>query len=37
MALGAMAKYNKKVAIITAGLNYFGGHRFRSKMILEFG
>ena len=37
MALGAMTKYNKKVCIIACGLNYFGGHRFRSKMIMEFG
>jgi glycerol-3-phosphate O-acyltransferase/dihydroxyacetone phosphate acyltransferase len=37
MALGAMAKYNLNVKIITCGFNYFKGHRFRSKVILQFG
>lgn len=30
MALGAMAKYNSPVKIVTVGLNYFRGHKFRS-------
>jgi glycerol-3-phosphate O-acyltransferase/dihydroxyacetone phosphate acyltransferase len=37
MALGAMTKYKKDIAIVPCGLNYFGGHRFRSRMIMEFG
>lgn len=37
MALGAMAKYNKKITIVTCGLNYFKGDRFRSKVFVEFG
>ncbi|KRX04186.1 hypothetical protein PPERSA_11310 [Pseudocohnilembus persalinus] len=37
MALGAMAKYNKQVTVVMAGLNYFEGNQFRSKMVLEFG
>ncbi|EGR28402.1 hypothetical protein IMG5_176340, partial [Ichthyophthirius multifiliis] len=37
MALGAMAKYNMKVKILPCGINYFRGHRFRSKVIIEFG
>eukprot|EP01017_Pseudomicrothorax_dubius_P006599 TRINITY_DN1191_c0_g4_i3.p1 TRINITY_DN1191_c0_g4~~TRINITY_DN1191_c0_g4_i3.p1 ORF type:complete len:395 (+),score=74.35 TRINITY_DN1191_c0_g4_i3:405-1589(+) len=36
MALGAMVKYGKPVSIVTAGLNYFKGHRFRSKVVVEF-
>ena len=37
MALGAMVKYNKSVQIVCCGLNYFGGHRFRSRVIIEIG
>lgn len=37
MALGAMQKYGKKVKIVACGLNYFKGHKFRSKVVMEFG
>ncbi|KZO99271.1 hypothetical protein CALVIDRAFT_494758 [Calocera viscosa TUFC12733] len=38
MALGAMASDpNLKVKIIPAGLSYFHPHRFRSRMVIEFG
>eukprot|EP00123_Amoebidium_parasiticum_P014072 comp22311_c0_seq1/m.33137 comp22311_c0_seq1/g.33137 ORF comp22311_c0_seq1/g.33137 comp22311_c0_seq1/m.33137 type:complete len:588 (-) comp22311_c0_seq1:790-2553(-) len=39
MALGAMAKYPKlNVPIIPIGINYYGGgHRFRSKVVVQFG
>jgi glycerol-3-phosphate O-acyltransferase/dihydroxyacetone phosphate acyltransferase len=37
MALGAMAKFNITVTIQCIGLNYYQGHRFRSKAVLNFG
>ncbi len=37
MALGAAQKFGKNVSIVPLGMNYFGGHRFRSKMVMEFG
>jgi len=37
MALGTTMKYDKLVSIIPCGLKYFKGHRFRSKVIIEFG
>jgi len=37
MALGAMAQYNIAVTIQCIGLNYYQGHRFRSKAVLNFG
>jgi glycerol-3-phosphate O-acyltransferase/dihydroxyacetone phosphate acyltransferase len=37
MALGAMARYNITVTIQCIGLNYYQGHRFRSKAVLNFG
>jgi glycerol-3-phosphate O-acyltransferase/dihydroxyacetone phosphate acyltransferase len=37
MALGAMAQYNITVTIQCIGLNYYQGHRFRSKAVLNFG
>ena len=36
MAMGAMAKYNCKVNIVTCGLNYYQGHKFRSKVIFNY-
>ena len=36
MALGAMEKFNKPVNIVCCGLNYYKGHRFRSKVVIEF-
>ena len=37
MALGAMARHNITVSIQCIGLNYYQGHRFRSKAVLNFG
>jgi 1-acyl-sn-glycerol-3-phosphate acyltransferase len=38
IALGAMAKYpNRNVRIVPVGLNYFNGHRFRSRALVTFG
>lgn len=37
MALGAMARYNITVTIQCIGLNYYQGHRFRSKAVINFG
>lgn len=37
MALGAMQKYHSKVYIVPCGLNYFKGHRFRSKVTIQYG
>ncbi|XP_049848728.1 uncharacterized protein LOC126316675 [Schistocerca gregaria] len=38
MALGAMQKHRHlQVQIVSCGLNYFSAHRFRSRVIIEFG
>lgn len=37
MAMEAMTKYNKPVNIVCCGINYFKGHKFRSKVTMEFG
>ena len=37
MALGAMVKYDIPVAIQCVGLNYFQGHKFRSRVAVNFG
>ncbi|KAL4470115.1 hypothetical protein ABPG72_016652 [Tetrahymena utriculariae] len=37
MALGAMQKFRQKVYIVPCGLNYFKGHRFRSKVTIQYG
>jgi 1-acyl-sn-glycerol-3-phosphate acyltransferase len=38
IALGAMAKYpHRNVRIVPVGLNYFNGHRFRSRALVGFG
>lgn len=38
MALGAQEGHpDVKVAIVPVGLNYFHGHRFRSRAYVEFG
>lgn len=37
MALGAAAKYGADVRIIPVGLNYFTGHRFRSRAYVDIG
>lgn len=37
MALGAMSRYNISVTIQCVGLNYYSGHKFRSKAVVNFG
>lgn len=37
MSLGAMADGCRPVKIVPVGLNYFHGHRFRSRALLDFG
>jgi glycerol-3-phosphate O-acyltransferase/dihydroxyacetone phosphate acyltransferase len=37
MALGIKDKYNINVPVVPVGLNYFRGHRFRGRVIIEFG
>lgn len=37
MALGAKEKYDIMPKIIAVGLNYYRPHRFRSKVVLEYG
>ena len=39
MALGALAKYPsmKNLQIIPVGINYFNGHRFRSRVFVDIG
>lgn len=34
---GSQQHYNKKVQMVEIGLNYFGEHRFRSKVIVDIG
>lgn len=37
MALGAMSRYNMQVSIQCVGLNYYQGHKFRSRAVANFG
>eukprot|EP00597_Dinobryon_sp_UTEXLB2267_P004777 CAMPEP_0170077660 /NCGR_PEP_ID=MMETSP0019_2-20121128/14427_1 /TAXON_ID=98059 /ORGANISM="Dinobryon sp., Strain UTEXLB2267" /LENGTH=590 /DNA_ID=CAMNT_0010290111 /DNA_START=209 /DNA_END=1981 /DNA_ORIENTATION=- len=37
IALGVMDKYDVSVPIIPVGLNYFRGHKFRGRVVVEFG
>eukprot|EP01048_Picozoa_sp_COSAG05_P013703 COSAG05_NODE_1481_length_4761_cov_4.755684_4_plen_470_part_00 len=38
IALGAMARHHDvRVRIVPVGMNYFQGHRFRSRAFVEFG
>lgn len=37
MALGAMCKHHVQVTIICCGLNYYQGHKFRSKALVNYG
>lgn len=37
IALGAAAKHDLQVPIVPIGLNYFKAHRFRSRVLVEFG
>ncbi len=37
IAFGMVDKYNITVPIVPVGLNYFRGHRFRGRVVVEFG
>jgi glycerol-3-phosphate O-acyltransferase / dihydroxyacetone phosphate acyltransferase len=37
IAFGAMEKYAVNVPIVPVGLNYYRGHRFRGRVVIEFG
>ena len=37
IAFGVLEKYDVSVPIIPVGLNYFRGHRFRGRVVVEFG
>ena len=37
IALGTQEKYDVKVPIVPIGLTYFRGHRFRGRLVVEFG
>lgn len=37
IALGVSEKYGVSVPIVPVGLNYFRGHRFRGRCVVEFG
>lgn len=37
IAYSAMEKHGLNVPIVPVGLNYFRGHRFRGRVIIEFG
>eukprot|EP00602_Paraphysomonas_sp_CaronLab_P007148 CAMPEP_0185032692 /NCGR_PEP_ID=MMETSP1103-20130426/20972_1 /TAXON_ID=36769 /ORGANISM="Paraphysomonas bandaiensis, Strain Caron Lab Isolate" /LENGTH=564 /DNA_ID=CAMNT_0027568675 /DNA_START=349 /DNA_END=2043 /DNA_ORIENTATION=- len=37
IAFGVMEKYAVNVPIVPVGLNYYRGHRFRGRVVIEFG
>lgn len=37
IALGVEEKYHLSVPIVPVGFNYFRGHRFRGRVVIEFG
>ncbi len=37
IAFGTLEKHDKNVPIVPVGLNYFRGHRFRGRVVVEFG
>ena len=37
IALGTQEKFDVKVPIVPVGLTYFRGHRFRGRLVVEFG
>jgi hypothetical protein len=37
IALGALDKHDINVPIVPVGLTYFRGHRFRGRLVVEFG
>ena len=37
IAFGVLDKYDMNVPIVPVGLNYFRGHRFRGRVVVEYG
>ena len=37
IALGTQEKHDINVPIVPVGLTYFRGHRFRGRLVVEFG
>ena len=37
IAFGVLEKFDVNVPIVPVGLNYFRGHRFRGRVVVEFG
>ena len=37
IAFGVLEKHDRNVPIVPVGLNYFRGHRFRGRVVVEFG
>jgi glycerol-3-phosphate O-acyltransferase/dihydroxyacetone phosphate acyltransferase len=37
IALSVLEKYDVSVPIVPVGLNYFRGHRFRGRVVVEYG
>lgn len=37
IAFGTLEKYDVNVSIVPVGLNYFRGHRFRGRVVVEYG
>ena len=37
IAFGVLDKFDVNVPIVPVGLNYFRGHRFRGRVVVEFG
>ena len=37
IAFGALEKYDVNVPIVPVGFNYFKGHRFRGRVVIEYG
>lgn len=37
IAFGTLEKYDMSVPIVPVGLNYFRGHRFRGRVVIEYG
>ncbi len=37
IAFGVLEQHDVSVPIVPVGLNYFRGHRFRGRVVVEFG
>lgn len=37
IAFGTLEKHGVNVPVVPIGLNYFRGHRFRARAVVEFG